>query len=730
MVHNSRTEEPRNHQPTRNVSTDEENRSSTMPFFLYSDSDVSEDEENVNVPADDTHDNIDIDTEVTADQLAETSDNPDIDPEVTADELSAEMVHELPGTDESIEVNQLDVDNLVEDAEEILEESMEEQMEMLMEMVDGNMESDTDVIGENQNQEVSMEGASNETLLKTEKPMPNSYIALKFDGKWTRGKVLTQQPKNTSKYKHWINIHLEGSSSACSVNWINVDEWRIDKEPERVILFANLQESDQIVIEAKNRELKSLRDNEVYEEVNFENQSVISSRWVFTEKTTKDESGIKARLVARGFEESKHELRTDSPTCSKQGLRSVLISAVANNWELQSIDVAAAFLQGNPITREVFIRPPPEVCPPDKVWKLHRCIYGLADAPREWYNKVVEELIKLKGVRSLIDPAMFMWYNDADELIGHLSCHVDDFEFTGTTQWQHDVIDKIKEIFNISEENVGSFRYTGLNINQTREGVSVDQKHYVENVHEIPLDTKRRKQVNQELTKEERKSLKSLSGQMIWITSQTRPDLAFDTCMMSNTGKSPTVNKIVEANKAVRKLKNNSNVCVNIPDIGAMKDVDIVTYGDGSHGSLADGSSQGAVIVFARGKGKVAPIMWQSKKLKRITKSALATEIMAVGEAADAGILVANMLKEIHRLKELPKVVVKTDSKSLIDNLKTTNTVEDMSMRVNVARLRQMVEMNEVAMEWVPTEMQLADVMTKKTASATLLRKVLENCEL
>ena len=39
----------------------------------------------------------------------------------------------------------------------------------------------------------------------------------------------------------------------------------------------------------------------------------------------------------------------------------------------------------------------------------------------------------------------------------------------------------------------------------------------------------------------------------------------------------------------------------------------------------------------------MAPIIWQSKKLKRITKSPLATETMAVGEAADAGILVANM---------------------------------------------------------------------------------------
>jgi len=408
----------------------------------------------------------------------------------------------------------------------------------------------------------------------------------------------------------------------------------------------------------------------------------------------------------------------------------VMLSATINNWELLSIDVASAFLQGNLMERELYLRPPKEVCPSNKIWRLKRCIYGLSDAPREWYNKVVEELVKLKGVRSLIDPAMFMWYNPADELIGHLSCHVDDFQFTGTDQWKKDVIDVIKNKFNISAEHIGSFRYLGLDVKQTRSGITVDQKHYVETIEEIVLSSNRRKQVDVELTKEERKALKSLSGQMLWVTSQTRPDLAFETCAMSNTGKTPTVKKIIDANKAVRKLKNNANVCIRFPDTGPMEEADILVYGDGSHNSLSDGSSQGALIVFLRGKTCVAPILWQSKKLKRVTKSPLSTETMAASEAADAGLLMANMFKEIHRLKQLPRVIVRTDSKSLIDNLKTTNTVEDMSMRVSVARLRQMIEMKEIEMEWVPTEQQLADVMTKRTASATALRQVLDSCEL
>ena len=58
-----------------------------------------------------------------------------------------------------------------------------------------------------------------------------------------------------------------------------------------------------------------------------------------------------------------------------------------------------------------------------------------------------------------------------------------------------------------------------------------------------------------ELNEEEKAELKRLSGQMMWVTSQTCPDLSFESCIMSNAGKHPTVKIIQEANKAVRKLK-------------------------------------------------------------------------------------------------------------------------------------------------------------------------------
>ena len=86
----------------------------------------------------------------------------------------------------------------------------------------------------------------------------------------------------------------------------------------------------------------------------------------------------------------------------------MFVSASLFHWKIESLDIASAFLQGNKITRDVFLRPPKGVCDPSEVWKLKPPLYGLNDAPRPWYEKITEELKKPEGQMSKFDCAMFM----------------------------------------------------------------------------------------------------------------------------------------------------------------------------------------------------------------------------------------------------------------------------------------------------------------------------------
>ena len=62
-----------------------------------------------------------------------------------------------------------------------------------------------------------------------------------------------------------------------------------------------------------------------------------------------------------------------------------------------------------------------------------------------------------------------------------------------------------------------------------------------------------------------------------------------------------------------------------------------------------------------------------------------------------------------------------------MDTLETTNVITDKRLRVDVARLREMVCEQEIMVRWVEGRQQLADALTKRGASAESLVDVLNS---
>ena len=115
------------------------------------------------------------------------------------------------------------------------------------------------------------------------------------------------------------------------------------------------------------------------------------------------------------------------------------------------------------------------------------------------------------------------------------------------------MVEKLLCIFKISKKEKGSFRYIGLNVVQTRK-VFVDQNNYISSLKPAELSTERVSQKDEELTIEEQSKLRSISGQLLWVTSQTHPDASCDRCRVSNYGKNTKVKNLLEATKAVSYL--------------------------------------------------------------------------------------------------------------------------------------------------------------------------------
>ena len=76
----------------------------------------------------------------------------------------------------------------------------------------------------------------------------------------------------------------------------------------------------------------------------------------------------------------------------------------------------------------------------------------------------------------------------------------------------------------------------------------------------------KREDKNSKLNRKEKRLLREAAGQLNWVASQTRPDIAFDACAACVSLKNATLRDIHMVNKSIRKLKA-VNVALHFNDI-------------------------------------------------------------------------------------------------------------------------------------------------------------------
>ena len=148
--------------------------------------------------------------------------------------------------------------------------------------------------------------------------------------------------------------------------------------------------------QAKLEELQKLREFGTYDTVDDRGQDRISTKWLLTDK---GDGKKKARLVAHGFEEIDY-IQSDSPTVSKSLIRIVLILCATLGWIVNTTDIKSAYLQGQSLSREVYIKPPSGYEEPDKLWKLKKLFVWT----QRWCQKFlpIRERVSLKcGMRNV-----------------------------------------------------------------------------------------------------------------------------------------------------------------------------------------------------------------------------------------------------------------------------------------------------------------------------------------
>ena len=319
---------------------------------------------------------------------------------------------------------------------------------------------------------------------------------------------------------------------------------------------------------------------------------------------------------------------------------------------------------------------------------------------------------------------MFFLKSDG-KVCGILVTHIDDFLHCGNSLFL-EKISNLCQRFLAGSQQEENFKYVGYQISQTRESIMLSQHDYIAQMNIPEISAERKLMKEEKASDSEQSAFRAMVGSINWVVQSTRPDLAFELTELSTRFQSCSVNDIIQAQKLVMRIKSDmSRVC--FPDLGPIQSWKLINYSDASFGNLSNGvSSARGSITFITGNGRSAPISWKSGKIKRVVKSTIAAEGLALCEGVADAVYLKSILSEIVSA-ELPVTAV-TDHEGLYRNIHSTKLVDDKKLRIDLASLKEDLSRKVIdSVELCSTDKMLADSLTKRGTSGWKLLAVLQN---
>ena len=497
---------------------------------------------------------------------------------------------------------------------------------------------------------------------------------------------------------------------------------------------------------------------------------VLKPRFVLTDKNASHRTEdnplplkANARIVVPGFKDLANlqgELRKDAPTASRIAQHVVCsLAAFHWAWKMMSADVCAAFLKGDPyVTRELYltgtdVRKGPSIPIPVRcLAKVLKGIFGLADAPREWYLRLARELAEERWRRSSLDLALWLLFDEQGVLHGALAAHVDDLLFTGDAMAVKS-LERLGTKLGFGSVEEAPFTWCGKKFtkDEANRCVTVDMKVYHQQLQVVSLSRDRRKNPNSLLNPAETRKLRGLLGSLQWLVAQVRFDLAFGVSSLQS--EKPTVGTLLRANKLALEAKEHWDFMltfrgINVYEAGIMVVTDAALGNVSVNGTIevdpmskVHSQSCYAVLLadesMLEGKmGYFNVIDFRSHRLARVCRSSYAAGTLGAEEGLDSGELCRGFIAEVKGLDmgskqaflevcKVPLVGV-TDAKDSYDRLTMdTGFGTQKSLCFTLAALRQQLRRPNTGYRWTATSNLFVDAGTKLMDN-TVLRQTLQ----
>ena len=392
------------------------------------------------------------------------------------------------------------------------------------------------------------------------------------------------------------------------------------------------------------------------------------------------------------------------------------------------MDVKSAYLYGKLDDGEVIhMRPPPdyqvEGLKEGQVLRLRRALYGLKQAGRRWYQVLVAILDKAGMKVSNYDRGLFIRHN-RDGTFTALTSHVDDLTITSPSD---DQINNLMETIGRYVEWTGGDSATwllGIQISRDfdRCEIKLRQLHYIETIltrygfQDIktapsPMDPNLKLSEDQgpKNPEEEEEMAKrpyaAAVGALRYLADMTRPDLAYAVGQLARYLLNPGFTHWTALKRVFQYLQSTKEHWLVL---GGNEGQELVGYSD------ADGmSTEGRRAISGYVFQFHGTISWSSKRQELVSLSTAEAEYIAIVHACKEAIWINNVILELLRTEPRP-LEIYCDNQSAIALAKTEGfNPRTKHIDIRYHWIREKVQSGELITPFVPTDDQLADILTK-----------------
>lgn len=352
------------------------------------------------------------------------------------------------------------------------------------------------------------------------------------------------------------------------------------------------------------------------------------------------------------------------------------------------------------------------------ILRLHKSLYGLKQAAKEWYRKLKTVLSGIGLAQSTADPCLFTSCSEKGER-EYALVYVDDIIICARTSTLcKKVIDMLHSHFILIKTDDADF-FLGVNIARDRERkiIRMSQVAYIEKVlrrfgmldtvARVPMvnGSKIEKSSIEDVEEAKHVPFREIMGCLMYLATTTRPDIMFSVSRLARKFSGWSLSDRKLAKNVLRYVSGTKSLSLCF---GTESD-NIIGYSDADHaGDKINRKSTGG-FVFIRAGGAFS---WSSKMQYVVAHSSVESEYIALSRCVREALWIRKLLFDFG-MKPLP-IDVRADSQgaiSLSKDFKANADTKHISTAYHLTRDYSSAGL--VKITYLPTAAMVADGLTK-----------------